>query len=81
MGIISMTFSKKILFETNGLFRNHNSMCSQLCQDCFTILHNEKGEDRHVSLEKKSYLGQFGHFSGKMVHPSNFVFALRLFCF
>ena len=57
MEIISMAFSKKILFETNGLFRNHNSMSSQLCQDCFTILHNEKGEERHVSLEKNILFG------------------------
>ena len=48
--IILMAFPKKILFEANGPFRSQNGASSQLwiCrQDCFTILHNERGQERH----------------------------------
>ena len=58
MEVILMAFPKKFLFRANGPFRIQNvTSCletgceiSQLwisCKDCFTILHNERGQERH----------------------------------
>ena len=48
--IILMAFPKKIWFGVNGPFRTQNGASSQLWirrKDCFTILHNERGQERH----------------------------------
>ena len=54
MEIILMVFPhKKILFGAKGLFRNQNGASSQHwihSQDCFTILHNERGQERHGNI-------------------------------
>ena len=50
MEIILMTFPNKILFGANGPFRTQNGASSQLwirCKDCFTILRNERSQERH----------------------------------
>ena len=64
-----------------------NGMSSQLWirrQDCFTILHNVRGQERHGNYingfcEQKSDSVQFGHFGPKMVCPHNFGSALSFF--
>ena len=49
--IILMAFpKKKILLGVNEPLRTQNAASSQLCiccRDFFTILHNEKGQERH----------------------------------
>ena len=48
--IILMAVLKKILFGANGSFRTQNCASSQLwiCRkNYFTILHNERGQERH----------------------------------
>ena len=54
------------------------------CKDCYTILHNERGQERHGNYingflkEILLYSGQFGHFGTKMVWcPLHFESALR----
>ena len=45
-----MVFPKKFLFGENGPFRTQNGASSQFwirSKDCFIILHNESGLDRH----------------------------------
>ena len=56
------------------------------CKDCYTVLHNERGQERHGNYingflkEILLYLGQFGHFGTKMVWcPLHFESALRFF--
>ena len=68
------------MFGANGPFKTQNGASSQLWiryKDCVTILHNERGKERHGNYnngfsEKKNNLGQFGHFCPKMVRPHNF---------
>ena len=65
------------------------------CKDCFTILYNERGQERHGIIFlfiwglyfyiwgffwKKSYSEQFGCFGTKMIWcPHNFGSAIRVF--
>ena len=87
--IMLMAFPKKNLSGANGPCRTQIGASSQLwisCQDCFTILYSERGQDIHGNYidgfsEKKSYSGQFGHFGLKMVRLHDFGFALRFFFF
>ena len=81
--IMLMAFSpKKILFGANGLFRTQ--MSSQLwihCQDCFKILHNERGQERHGNFingfsEKNLILGNFAVLAQKW-YCSQFFFILH----
>ena len=47
---ILMIFPKKLLLGTNGPFSTHKGVSSQLwilCRNCFTILHNERGQGRY----------------------------------
>ena len=48
------------------------------CKDCFTVLHNERSQERH-----RNYVNgfeQFGHFGPKMIwRTQNFGCALRFF--
>ena len=63
MEIIVMAFPEKFLFGANGLFSTENGASSQrwIClKDCFTILHTERGQERHGNYingfsEKKSW--------------------------
>ena len=66
----------------------HSHPVSQLwisCKDCFTVLHNERGQERHGNYtnglkEILMYSEQFGHFGTKMVWcPLQFESALRFF--
>ena len=51
-------------------------LASQLwirCNDCFTILHNERGEERHGNYINGFSEINLAHFGTKMVwHPLNF---------
>ena len=67
MEIILTTFPKKILFRADRPFRTQKGMFSQLwicCKDCFTILHKERGQERH---------GNFTGFSEKNLIQDNLV--------
>ena len=83
--IIFMVFPKKISFGVNGPLSTQNGASSQLwicCKDCFTILHNERGQERqgnYIVFPKKSYSEQFGYFGSKMIWSHNFGSAVRFF--
>ena len=47
-----MKGANKYMFDAAGPFRTQNGSSSQLwirCKNCFTILHNERGQERHES--------------------------------
>ena len=77
--IIFNGFSKKMKFEAIVSFKTQNVTSSQLwihCKNCVTMLHNERGKERHGNYirgfsekkkkkKKKKKMGQFGHFCQK----------------
>ena len=71
-------FSKKIMFGANGSFKTQNGASSQLwirCKDCFTMLHNERGKERHGNyingFSKKNWFGAVWSFWPKNVRSHN----------
>ena len=69
MEIILVAFAKKFLLGANGSFRTQKGTSSQLlicCKECFTILYNERGQERLMKIILMVFMiGQFGHFSQK----------------
>ena len=81
-----MTFPKYSCLEQMGRLGRQKGISSQLWisyKNCFTILQYEMSRERHGNYfmgfsEKKSYLGQFGHFGQIMARSCSFGSALRL---
>ena len=75
MEIILVAFAKKFLLGANGSFRTQKGTSSQLlicCKECFTILYNERGQERHENYTNGFYDWAIWSFFPKMERPHNF---------
>ena len=70
--IMLMAFPQKKLSGANGACRIQNGASSQLwisCQDCFTILYSERGQDIHGNY--------IDGFSEKSLIPGSFIILVQ----